>query len=64
MIAQFGADMGDRQLIATGQHAVAKMGRVEIPADVNEAVDEKHPGEGDVIVASPPAVAEGTGLLP
>jgi len=38
--------------------------RVQIPSDVDEAVDEKHPGRGEVIVASPPTVADRAGVLP
>src|SRR5688572_7270921 len=40
------------------------MPRVEIPADVDEAIDQEHPGKGEVIIASPPPVAEGAGLVP
>src|SRR5262245_56368076 len=40
------------------------MARVEIPADIRETVDEKHPGHGEVIVAPPPAVAELASLIP
>ena len=64
MIAQLRPHVRNRQLTTSGQHPVAKMARVEIPADVHEAVDEKHPGDGEVVVASPPAVAERPGLLP
>src|SRR6187401_2316445 len=64
MIAELRPDARHRQLTASGQHPVAKMVRIEIPADVDEAVDEKDPGDGEVVVTSPPAVADRPGLVP
>src|SRR5688572_19023799 len=64
MIAQFRPHPRNCQLVTSGQHPVAEMGRIEIPTDVNGAVDKKHPRKREVVVASPPAIAEGPGLLP
>ena len=40
------------------------MVRTEVPADLHEAVEEKDPGEGEVVVASPHAVADPPRVVP
>src|SRR5262245_8615248 len=64
MVAQFVPHVPNIQLVAGGQHPVPKMGRVNIPADVHEAVDEKHPGKGEVVGAAHSALAERPRLFP
>ena len=63
-IAQLGPQIGDRPLGERRQHPVTEMLRVQIPGDVHDAIDEEHPRCGEVVIASPPPVAEGAGLLP
>src|SRR5678809_87332 len=64
MIAQFRAHMSHSPLVASGPHPISKMCRVEIPGDIHKAVNEKYPRDGEVVVASPTPVADGTGLIP
>src|SRR6187402_223634 len=64
MIAQFRAHMSHGPLVASGPHPISKMCRVEIPGDIHKAVNEKYPRDGEVVVASPTPVADGTGLIP
>src|SRR5262245_24614017 len=64
MIEQLLAHVRNSPLITRGQHPVPKMLRVQILANVDEAVDEKQPGRSEVIVASPTTVAERAGYLP
>src|SRR5687768_7502147 len=64
MSAEVRQQARDRQLAASRQHSVAKILRIEIQADVDETVDQEHPDEGEVIVASPSPVAERAGLVP
>ncbi len=56
--------MRGREFVAPGQHAVAKVPRLDVPNDVDQPVDEQHPGKCEVIVSPPHAVAHRASLVP
>ena len=62
MLSHLGANVRDGQLIPAREHPVAKLRCIEVPDDIHEAVDQKDPGEREMVVASPHPVSEGAGL--
>ena len=56
--------MCQRELVAAGKHSVSKMPCRDIPADVDQTVDDENPGERDVVVPSPHAISHRAGGFP
>ena len=64
VLAHLVPQVPQRQLVAAGQQVAREVSPREVPPGVDQAVDQKHPGEREVVVAAPHPVAQLARLVP